>query len=67
MFLRVLSAMVAADAIDRRLRAQQQRMLAEEFAAYERELRSSQIPPGHYPGVRAEPQHADLRAPERPN
>jgi hypothetical protein len=65
MFMRVLSAMMAADWIDRVLRGRQQRQLAKQWARYAAQ------PPPHGPSVdrRAEATGVgwDPRAPERPS
>jgi hypothetical protein len=67
MFLRVLSAMVAADAIDRHLRAQQQRRLADELARYREAFAPPQGTPRHKGDLRgAAGRRCGLEAPERP-
>ena len=68
MFLRVLSAMLAADAIDRRRRAQHERRLVNELIR-----QAAQAPPAlpasdsRERGFRGAASGWDLRAPERPS
>jgi hypothetical protein len=67
MFLRVLSAMVAADAIDRHRRAQQQRRLVDELSHHVAQapaLHGTDSRERNLGGAAAE---WDLRAPERPS
>jgi hypothetical protein len=67
MFLRVLSAMVAADAIDRRRRLQEQRRLVEELARHVAHAPALRATDGRQHNLGRAAAAWDLRAPERPN
>jgi hypothetical protein len=66
MFLRVLSAMVAADAIDRRRRLQEQRRLVEELARHGAPAPAVRATDVRQRNVGRAVAGWDVRAPERP-
>ena len=67
MFLRVLSAMMAADAIDRHRRAQQQRRLVDERSRQVAHAPALPATDSRERGLGGAAAEWDLRAPERPS